>query len=341
MRFRYALLLILLIRCPPSGITSAQETPVLRDRVEARFDVVGAFTKLPQQGRIVKFERGNLVAPDGGHLQGIQVRRDQKRDFAFLSHDSKTEAYFLIVEFPRHFVGKGRVLHLQRLPSDGEEPPLRHAGGIQLCGDVLVLGLEDNQAKLRSEIQFWNVRTPDRPIQMTHLTIRRRGAETDQTAGAVGLAKRKDGHVLAVANWDSRAMDFYISNGKSLQDPQCRFSFAARWDSSKADRRAWQPNDNLGAYQAINLIADADGELCLLGFNTTSQSKDFVDLFHVDLNQTSAQLTKLANKRMMLTNGNHFLYGGGMFFLEDTLQILSSEGRLNKEACINIITGPE
>lgn len=341
MRFHCALMLVMYVGSPPCGIANAQESPVPRDGADAQFDVLDKFKKIPQQGRVLKFERGVLAAPPGGHLQGIQVRREQKRDVAFLSHDSRTEAFFLVVEFPRPFAGDGRVLHLQRLPGDGEEPPLRHAGGIQICGDVLAMGLEDNQAKLRSEIQFWNVLAPARPIQMTHLTIRRRGAAADQTAGAVGLSKRKDGHVLAVANWDSRAMDFYVSNGRPLPHPQCRFSFASRWDSSKADRHAWQPDRNFGSYQAINLNADADGTLYLLGFYTASPSKDVVDLFQVTLIGESVQLKKLASKDMILNDGNRFQYGGGALFHEDALEILSTPAHLNNEVRINVINGAE
>ena len=56
-----------------------------------------------------------------------------------------------------------------------QTPPLRHAGGMQLAGDVLAVGLEDNQQKTRSEIQFWDVADPARLVQLAHLTLRRDG----------------------------------------------------------------------------------------------------------------------------------------------------------------------
>jgi len=38
----------------------------------------------------------------------------------------------------------------------------------------------------------------------------------DKTAGAVGIVRRDHDHLLAVANWDARDLDFYQSNGLPL-----------------------------------------------------------------------------------------------------------------------------
>lgn len=324
-----------------SGALKAQESPARPGDGPPRFNIVDALGRLPERGHVIKIEQGTPNVPEGGHVQGIQVRRGPLKDVAILSHDSRTVAYFVVAEFPGRFSGNGRVVHVQPLPGDGESPPLRHAGGIQLCGDVLAVGVEDNQARLRSEIQFWNLQEPETPRQLSHLTIRRRGAKDDQTAGAVGLVQRERDHVLAVANWDSRAIDFYRSDGKPLQDPGCRFSFAARWDGGKADRSDWEPDGLSGSYQAINLVCDALGELYLLGFYTAAPSKDVVDLFHASIDRGTVRLRKQANKHVILSDGNRFQYGGGAMFHGNTMIVLSTEARLDRGLRLNVIAGEE
>ncbi len=312
-------------------------------------DVERAFADIPAESRSVPFRLGEFDLPQGGHLQGIQmrVRANGERPLVFLSHDSDTEAYLCIVPLgvaPRdalppdqqQTVG-GRVLHVHRFPSDGQSPPLRHAGGIQLAGDILVVGLEDNQLKTRSEIQFWDVSDPQRLKRLRHLTITRRGPVKDKTAGAVGLVRRENDHLVAVANWDSRALDFYVSNGKPLADPACRFSFDRRWRDDKADKQGWQPDRRFGSHQAIQLVSDATGSIFLVGFNTASDGRDLADLFSVDMNQeTGRLLRKRASRPIDLGKSSHFRSTGGIAVVGNRFHILSSEHHLHATTRLSI-----
>ena len=301
-------------------------------------DIVRALEKIPTEMTLVSFDRGGIELARGGHLQGIQMRFDAagNRHVAFLSHDSATVAYLVIVEFPADLSGDGRIVHVHVFPGDGRSPPLRHAGGIQLLGNLLVVGLEDNQQKTRSEIQFWNVAKPEQPVQLKHLTIRRSGVPKDKTAGAVGIVKREKDHLLAVANWDSRAIDFYASNGKPLDDPNCRFELEVRWRAASAEKENWQPDKVYGKYQALNLIADAEQNLFLIGPHTAS-GKDFLDLFAIDMRaEPNRLLRKLKSKRIQLPLSNHFLYAGGVWITKDGLAILSSPRNFNTKTRISI-----
>lgn len=294
-------------------------------------DIVRALEKIPTEMTLVSFDRGGIELPRGGHLQGIQMRFDAagNRHLAFLSHDSATVAYLVIVEFPADLYGKGRIVHVHTFPGDGRSPPLRHAGGIQLLGNLLVVGLEDNQQKMRSEIQFWDVGRPQKPLRLEHLTIQRAGAPKDKTAGAVAIVKREKDHLVAVANWDSRAIDFYASNGKPLDDPNCRFEFRVRWRAASADKV-------FDKYQAINLVADADDNLFLIGPHTAS-GQDFVDLFAIDMDAEPNRLVrKLASKRIQLPLGNHFRHAGGVWITKDGLAILSSPRNFSATTRISI-----
>jgi hypothetical protein len=302
-------------------------------------DVVSAFERLPSTSEAVAFALGNTTLPRGGHLQGIQVRFDaaKNRQLVYLTHDSQTVAYLLIVEFMPDFGQPGRVVAYREFPSDGRSPPLRHAGGIQVVGDVLAVGLEDNQQKTRSEVQFWDVSKVEAPVQLKHLTVPRSGAAKDKTSGAVGLVRRETDHLLAVANWDSRAIDFYVTSSASLSEPACRFKQLVRWHVDSAETSDWRPDASFGTYQAINLLGDSRGGLFLLGFNTTSAGQDIVDLYRVRLDEAPDKLLqKLAQKQWKLPKDNGFRSAGGIWVDRGRLAILSSQHSLAPQTWIGI-----
>ena len=308
--FRLAPLAILLVALAagPSPGQAASPTAVA--------DVAASVEALRSNSATLAFDVGSTEFPRGGHLQGIQLRYDaaKERYLVYLTHDSDTVGYLTVVAFAGGLQGRGGIVAVHDFPSDGRMPPLRHAGGMQLAGDVLAVGLEDNQQKTRSEVQFWNVADAERLVQLPHLTIRRNGSPKDMTAGAVGFIERKAGHLAAVANWDSRAIDFYAANGKPLADAACRFEHRVRWCADEADKAGWQGGADCGAYQAVNLLAGGDGRLYLLGFDTTAASRDVVDLFVLDLAQSPQRLLKkLARVPIAEAPGARFDFAAGLF----------------------------
>jgi hypothetical protein len=304
----------------------------------ATADVLTGLARIAHEATTLRFTLGNLARPAGGHVQGIQMHFDpvRRRHVAFLSHDSQSSGYLLAVEFPANLTDVGRAMHVHVLPTDGQSPALRHAGGFQLAGDILAIGLEDNQQKTRSEVQFWDVAEPLRPTQLTHLSVRRSGAARDQTAGAVGLVDRKADHLLAVGNWDSRAIDFYVSNGKPLGDARCRFAHRARFAVAKADTEKWKPDRDFASYQSLNLVVDSAGKAYLMGFATTGAGHDVADLFAVELDEPPARLLrKLARKSMRLA-GSHFVSGGGLWIDGDRMAIVATPRNLTAETPISL-----
>ena len=170
-----------------AGTIACGQAQLPRDTTIA--DVEAALAKLPETARSVAIAVGKLDVPRGGHLQGVQVRLEGDKDFVLMSHDSLTEGYLVIAEFESGLRGEGKVVGTVKFPSDGQSPPLRHAGGFQISDDVLAIGLEDNQLKTRSEVQFWNVSDPSKPVHLAHLTVRRQGGAKDQTAGGVSRCR--------------------------------------------------------------------------------------------------------------------------------------------------------
>jgi hypothetical protein len=293
----------------PASTVPRDANPVLAEPLKA-------FEHIPETVCCTALSKGNNSFVAGGHWQGIQTyyHDELKRQICFLSRDSRTRAYFVTATFKLHSPQFGAIRHVQGLPSDGQQPPLRHAGGIQLIGDYLVIGVEDNQHKRRSQIQFWDVSRPFFPRLRSPLTIKRQSTiPKDMTAGAVGIVRCDRHHVLVVANWDARDLDIYRSNGLALSDDACRFSLARRWSFIQAQKQAWQPNRAWESYQAINLIADRSSKIYLLGFATDATGRDVIDLFSLDLHQDSPRiLQKISRKRVKLQEDAHFRSAGGI-----------------------------
>lgn len=317
--------------------------PNSRDANPQLDDPVRAFENIPANGRRMEVRRRNTELPGGGHFQGIQSFFDSSRNkqVCFLSRDSDSKAYFITVAFDAVPRSHGEIRHVQYLPSDGNQPPLRHPGGMQLIGKYLVIGVEDSQNKCRSQVQFWDVSDPLAPKQRTSLTVVRESSiPKDKTAGAVGIVQRARDHVLVVANWDAKALDFYASNGSALDDEGCQFTSMARWTADEANKDRWEPNDNWGNYQGVNLVCDRDFNIFLLGFSTTGAGEDLIDLFSVDLSKDPRNIIrKLSTKRMVLKGGAHFRYSGGIFIASSTELLCYATERGDHDA-INIGISP-
>ena len=302
---------------------------------------VRAFEAIPKDARRIVFRQGDTEFPIGGHFQGIQSYFDiaLNKQICFLSHDSDEKAYFIAVEFDPDQQRVGVIRHFQYLPSDGNQPPLRHPGGMQLIGSYLVIGVEDNQDRCRSQIQFWDVSDPFHPQQRKGLTVPRESTTPeDKTAGAVGIVKRAHDHLLVVANWDAKALDFYESNGLPLGDETCRFTFKVRWTSMDANRDSWEPDENWGSYQAVNLICDRHFQIFLVGFDTAIPNRDIIDLFSVDLSKPPADIIrKIADKHMIFEGDVHFRYSGGIFIKSSTdLSCYATEAGVRVETNVNV-----
>ncbi len=288
----------------------------------------------------LQFQRGDLDVPAGGHVQGVQLRYDAEhhRYLAFLSHDSVRQAYVVVVAFDESLTDaladEGHVLHVHRFP----EGRLRHAGGIQLHGNILAVGLEDNRSRDRSEVQFWDTTNPAAWKPLAHLTIFRRGEPKDQTAGAVALTVAGESHLVAVANWDSEAIDFYRSDSKALNDPACRFRHMSRWTRQEAETSGWLPDSSFGRCQAINLFSDGDSGITLYGLHQDSGGRDVADRFRVNPDSSpNGILMKTASTICVFPADCHFKYGGGMSMQNGRPWILATPRALHNPALISVV----
>jgi hypothetical protein len=273
-------------------------------------DVPAAFSQVAALGHDVVIDRTGIALPEGGHFQGIQ-RLGGSPHRLVITSSSNSEAYLVVCDMTADGT-EGRA----RPPTRLARAPLKHAGGCQTVREFLVVGVEDDDAKTTSEVQFWNLAAS--PTQQGDLTIRRRGPKFVSTAGAVGITSLGDGAVVAVASWNARTIDFYVCPTDPFGGTHPTFTHQRKWILEDADRSQWI-DGNFGVYESINLVTDVRDSPYLVGFNRNDDDEDWMDLYTIDLEvPRSRTLKKVGKKHMFCTSGCSFRFGSGIYILSST-----------------------
>jgi len=315
------------LRTQPSASAFADSNPCVKN-------VLAEFRKIRTHGDKLGFHHSQTPGAyetSSSHYQGIQRLRNGK--FLAVSGSTSHTGEVLLVEMGSRS-GTTR-LRSNRLTSNTPPSPDRvlnpvisvskkytHAGGIQVLGDYLVVGVEKNG---KSEVAFYNIRDPRNP-RFLHKIIRTQplgGFKDDPTAGAVGLTKRKDGRfLLLVARWNSNVLDFYLSQTTDLSSTT--FSHIDSWKENELKGMDREFAD----YQSINFVQQCDGQLFLVGTHrhfkvktTKSFGKDWADLFKFELARTGQSgittyhtaITKIANLHLYCQDTCNLQKGGGVY----------------------------
>ena len=277
-------------------------------------NVLSSFEAHDEEAAVMEFTMEGWSIPSGGHLQGIQ-RTYTKRPYFVISGSSDHEAYFIVVGK----IADGFEIIQKKIISYN---PYRHAGGIQIIGDYLVVGVEDNSKRNKSRVCFFDVRNPEKPIGDPIITIPREGEEKLATAGAIAIVKRSADHLLIVGSWDSDTLDFYRSNGMDLGKPGGEFTYRQTWNKDDAFRGDWC-DDTWGNYQNLNLVSDTNGSLFLIGYYCDGKQGDYADLYSLDLsNPGPKMIRKESNKRLKCIRRASFQYGGGIY-IDNEMSLIS------------------
>lgn len=189
-------------------------------------------------------------------------------------------------------------------------PKYWHAGGFQVLGDYLVVGITGEKGD-GSEIVFFDIGNPERPR-----IIHRLERPDIDSGGAVGIVKLPDERfLLLVGRTDSNVLDFYLSETSSLENPN--FIFFETWREEALSGM----DSEFGNYQNINLIAQKDGNLFFVGLHNNSDigghfGKDWADLFSLELDLSNKKVTikKIGNKHMVCKGVVNFDAGAGIYF---------------------------
>ncbi len=204
-------------------------------------NVPKAFKSLSPNPEIIILKNNLKTPTEGGHLQGVQLIEKNGVRKLLISGSSATKAYILQVDLASRTTDK-----LFSLMNN----PYRHAGGIQVSGNYLIVGIEDDQLKTTSKVCFYNFLDNNLDKADPNFTMYRKGEAKQQTAGAAGLLALDNDYLAVVRNWDSRNWDFYqIAPDKGEQKLYMSFEAPKDWAS----------------YQSINLIKDTEA-IYAIGF---------------------------------------------------------------------------
>ena len=272
---------------------------------------------LPQQGKSVPIHGKIQIDQNGGHLQGIQMYQENDRTYLYLSGSSSIASFIVKAEID----SQARILSADTLLSD----PYRHAGGFQISGRYLAIGIEDNIERNTSRVMVYDLTKEgdlwSDPVQM----IRRNGAYERVTAGAVGMTRIHGHYLIAVANWDSRHLDFYICPEDRLDGQKMGFRWMASLEMKGISREKWSDPD-WNSYQNINLFTQSDRELFLVGFAANDRGENVADLFRLRINEdlfmpshqieskkSDILITKLDSRSFESDSTNSFRWGAGLY----------------------------
>lgn len=291
-------------------------------------------TDIPKALENVKVERTKItfsnpdfeIRNDGGHLQGVQYYTNGTTEYMIVSGSSDSTAYYAMIDIAAQKVVRYNEMSLT---------PLDHAGGFQVIGDFLVVGVEDNLDKNASKVLFYNISKPGETDLAPVYSIHRGGEFKTKTAGAVGITFYDTQHLLAVASWDANTIDFYWSNAKPLGDPACRFELIQTHTPTKGEKDEWV-DKWWRSYQSINLFTGADGKMYMIGF-FRSKDGNFTDLYEVNFSDETKKFTlkKLSSKQFYVADGNHFRNGGGIRLVgPDELHVYTIPTNIKKKKTV-------
>ncbi len=271
----------------------------LGSETECLVDPRAAVDSLGNPGRALDFRLGEASDPSRAqHWQGIQRLDQDEHSFLVLSRNGIPCANergcggFVVV--PMGDRAEREVV----LEFAIEEPEFDHAGGFQITGDLLAIGLEHRN--LLSQVLLFDVSDPLEPRRIG-ATPRR----PDQGAGAVGLLSLPSGYLsLAVGGWDSDRIDYYRSRTPGETGQGIEFELEDSWTK---DELEMPEGIEAIAYQNTNLLSDCSGTTFLVATGRTEASasppEDRIDLFRIDQHDQDRVLTWVTSQEVRCQEG--------------------------------------
>lgn len=171
-------------------------------------------------------------------------------------------------------------------------PGFKHAGGMQLSGNFLVVPFEDGPG---SKAVFYDLSNPENPQELTNHVDH---SSLSSEAGTASLIKLMSGHfLLIIGRKNANILDFYVSQGTDLTTTA--FDLFDSWD--EGELLTTIGDEEFGNYQNLNLLTRCNGDLYLIGTHKNSlTSQDFTDLYRVSNGVgDEVVITKVAKKHVI------------------------------------------
>jgi hypothetical protein len=292
-------------------------------------NIPGGFIEIDSNPNVLKCYNELEVNNQGGHLQGVQLLVKNEAEYVVLSGSSDTYAYYSVIkkENGNEVQSVNLLMH----------KPFKHAGGIQVFENLMVVGIEDNDAKDKSKVCIYTIGNPEQPSSEPLAMIERSGAPYRSTAGCSGITKIGERYLVVVGDWNTEHLDFYISNDQWPKQKLGAFDKVSTIDTEKIDKSDWHDME-WHAYQNINLLRDAGGKLYLFGFGRNDRNENIADLFLVENKDFKEfRLQKINSRTFYCKEGADFRAGAGIFIHSSgKLKIISCSSHINDSLVLNV-----
>lgn len=282
-------------------------------------NVPEAFKHIKSHGTLTKLKDGTK-SPAGGHVQGI-CASGGCYVLTNSQEDNHTEGYFQVFH-KNDDAPEDLQKRIRTVSTDVSDRG--HAGGCQEIGSYMVAGIETVDPFENGGVWLYSLANlkEQGPRKLRNLVKGSKGC------GGAGITEfHHDGktHWLLAA-MDNGDLDFYVSNGKPLEDSGCEFSksFAARL------------HDRDDSSSTVNLITDVEGQIYLVAF-VYRDPEDHLVLYKVDRGARS--ITRLDDRHMFTEHGDlpseagvHFRWGAGINIRDDkSFDVLATQKRFITE----------
>jgi len=320
--------------------------------------IVDLFNQLPTDPLVVPLQTDIPFDEEGGHVQGIQLFREKGGFTAYLAGSSNDAAYLAQARLEK----EAQVQTIDTLMLS----PYRHAGGFQIYGQFLAVGIEDNNLRTTSQVLIYDAGN-DKNWKKPIYTLERNGPHERSTAGAVGITRYKDEIIVVVADWNARNLDFYRCSAYSFERKEGHFSQIGSLEIASLQKKPW--SDSLWhSYQNINLIADESG-LYAMAFGRDVHENHVADLFTITMD-TSAEnhfispvvtnslnisgfkaaihqffphkisLKKISSRLFNCRKGADFRAGAGIYHSGSSLILAAAPNHMDNESSVNLFVYP-
>ena len=281
-------------------------------------DVEKAFETIDTIPEVITYTN-SFPVPEGenGHLQSAQILDNdvQGTRYIILTGSSDT-SYSVVVKLDNEkgnkVISMNHLLHY----------PFTHAGGIQLFGHYMGVGIEDSRQRNKSKVQIYNLSNPADPIEKPVFDLLRSGEYERSTAGGIGLIEWQQHIVMLVADWDCKNLDFYICPVEVWNLGNIVFKLWKSVKTATLDKQGWI-DDEWRSYQNINLMCDKNNQLYALGLGGFNSDKNtsVADLYKLNLGDITdnipVSMKKVSRKEFHCTPTVSFSNGAGIHVINE------------------------
>lgn len=312
------LLLLIFIHCSMLALAQSVE----------KASIIHELEKINDTPSMLSFSNSLPINNQGGHLQGIQFLSHGTSDYYVVSGSSDTYSYYSIIKKGE----KSQIISMNKIL----DKPFKHAGGFQIHGDLMAIGVEDNEAKKNSKVFIFRLDNPEKPSREPLAIIERIGTYKRATAGCVGITVVNGKVLVVVGDWDAENLDFYLIDEEKLNAEGATLEFEYSIKAKNMDRTNWV-NPRWESYQNINFVQDASGGLFLAGMAGNEQEENVLDLFEVKSNDLSSfQLQKVWSKSYPKSMKTKFRWGAGIDASGGHIRIISCGEHIENNSEIGI-----